>query len=79
VDVVPGAHHHDAAFARCVGHSQEPRPADVRVNMDGREQTAEADEVVEVVDVMWIPIVLVAGAKVKVLNADLLVLRPGPA
>jgi hypothetical protein len=47
--------------------------------MDGREQTAEADEVVEVVDVMWIPIVLVAGAKVKVLNADLLVLRPGPA
>ena len=68
-----------AAFVWCVRHSQEPGPADVRVNVDGREQTAEADEVVQVVDVVRIPVVLADGAQEGVLHADLLVLLPGPA
>ena len=79
VDVVLGAHHHDAALARNVRHPQEPGPADVRVNLDGREQAAEADQVVEVVDVVRVPVVLAGGAQVRVLDADLLVLLLGPA
>ena len=49
---------------------------DVRVHMDGREQTAEADEVVEVVR---IPVVLSTGAEEPVLDANFLVLLSGPA
>ncbi len=72
------AHHHAAAFVRRVRHPQQPGPADVGVNVDGREQTAEADEVVEVVDVVRVPVVLADGAQEAVLDADLLVLLPGP-
>ena len=79
VDVVPGAHHHHAALARRVRHAQEPGPADVGLDVDGREQAAEADQVVEVVDVVRVPVVLLAGAEVQVVDADLLVLLLGPA
>ena len=79
VDVVAGAHHHHAALARRVRHAQEPRPADVGLDVDGREQAAEANQVVEVVDVVRVPVVLLAGAEVQVLDPDLLVLLLGPA
>jgi len=39
---------------------------DVRAHMDGREQTAEADEVVEVVDIVRIPVVLRFGGVMNV-------------
>ena len=58
VDVVPRANQHATALARRVGHAQEPGPADVRLYVDRREQPAEADQVVEVVDVVRIPVVL---------------------
>ena len=79
VDVVPGAHHHHAALARRVRHAQEPRAADVGLDVDRREQAAEADQVVEVVDVVRVPVVLLAGAEVQVLDPDLLVLLLRPA
>ena len=79
VDVVAGAHHHHAALARRVRHAQEPRPADVGLDVDGREQAAEANQVVEVVDVVRVPVVLLAGAEVQVLDPDLLELLLGPA
>ena len=47
--------------------------------MDGREQTTEADEVVEVVDIVRIPVVLSTGAEEPVLDANFLVLPSGPA
>ena len=78
VDVVPRPHQHAAALVRSVGGSQELGAADVGVDVDGREQTAEADEVVQVVDVVRVPVVLTDGAKERVLDADLLVLLPGP-
>ena len=78
VDVVPGAHHHAAALVRRVRHAEEPGPADVRVDGDGREQPAEADQVVEVVDVVRVPVVLLDRAHELVLHADLLELLPGP-
>jgi hypothetical protein len=78
VDVVPGAHHHAAAFVRCMRHPKEPGPADVRVHLNGREQTPEADEVVEVVDVVRIPVVPANGAEEGVFHADLFELLPGP-
>ena len=53
--------------------------ADVRVHVDGREQPAEADQVVEIVDVVRVPVVLPAGPEEGVLDADLLVFLPGPA
>ena len=49
------------------------------MHMDGREQTAEADEVVEVVDIVRIPVVLSTGAEGPVLDANFLVLLSGPA
>ncbi len=53
-----GAHHHAAAFVRRMRHTQEPGAANVGLDVDGREQAAEADEVVEVVDVVRVPVVL---------------------
>jgi hypothetical protein len=38
----------------CLGPPQELGLADVRVYMDGREQTAEGDEVAEAVDIVRI-------------------------
>ncbi|MGZ7137878.1 MAG: hypothetical protein ACXVI7_06710 [Halobacteriota archaeon] len=41
VDVVPGAHHHAAAFVY-MGRPKKLGPTDVRVNVNRGEQTAEA-------------------------------------
>ena len=65
VDVVAGAHHHDTALPRRVRHAQEPGPTDVGVDVDGGEQPAEADHVVEVVDVVRIPVVLGAARRYR--------------
>ncbi len=78
IDVVPRAHHHAAAFARRVGQPEESCPANVRVDVDRWEQSAEADEVVEIVDVVRVPVVVGRGAHEGVLHADLLVLLAGP-
>lgn len=40
-----------------LGRPQQHGPADLRVPVDGREQTAESDEVVHVVNVVRIPVV----------------------
>ncbi len=79
VDVVAGAHQHDAAFARGVRHAKEARAADVGHDVDGREEAAEADHVVEVVDVVRVPVVLGLGTEIEVVDAELLVLLLGPA
>ena len=47
--------------------------------MDGRERTAEGDEVVEAVDIVRIPVVLPPGAEEPVLDTNFLVLLCGPA
>ena len=47
----------------CLGPPQEPGLADVRVYMDGRERTAEGDEVVEAVDLVRRRVVLPTGAE----------------
>ena len=47
--------------------------------MDGREGPADAEQVVEVMDVMRIPVVLTRGAKVAVFHADLLEFFANPA
>ena len=78
VDLVAGADHHAAAFVRRVRHPQQHGPAQVRLNVDRGEQTAEADQVVHVVDVVRIPVVPALGAKEGVLDADLLVFLTGP-
>jgi hypothetical protein len=78
VDVVPGAHHHAAAFVD-VRRPQQPGPADVGMNVDRWEQAADADQVVEVMDVVRVPVVRLDGAEVGVLHADLLELLPDPA
>ena len=53
--------------------------ANVGVDGDRRIQAAEADQVVEVVDVVRVPVVLGGVAEVGVLDADLLVLLAAPA
>jgi hypothetical protein len=47
--------------------------------MEGREQTAEADEVVSVPVIVRIPVVFSMGAEEPVLDANFLVLLCGPA
>jgi hypothetical protein len=49
------------------------------MHVDGREQTAEADKVVEVVHTVRIRVVLSTRAEEPVLDANLLVLLSGPA
>jgi hypothetical protein len=46
--------------------------------MDWWEQAADAEQVIEIVDVVWVPIVLADGTKVGVPHADLLELFPHP-
>ena len=58
VDVVPGAHHHGSRLRSDVRHPQEPGPAEVCMNVNGRGTCREADEVVEVVDVVRVQVVL---------------------
>ena len=41
VDVVARAHQHDAAFAGRMGHAEEPGSADVRLNVNRREETSK--------------------------------------
>jgi hypothetical protein len=60
-------------------HPQQHGPAEVRVHVDRREQTAETDEVVHVVDVVGIPVVTALRAEKGVLDADLLVFLSNPA
>ena len=48
------------------------------MNVDGGVESAEADQVVEVVDVVRVPVVLAAGAEKGVLDANLLVFLAGP-
>ena len=79
VDVVAGANEHAAALGRRVGRTQQLGPADVGVNVNRREESAEADQVVHVVDVVRIPVVLTARTEEGVLDAELLVLLTHPA
>ena len=74
---VAGTHDHAAALVD-PGGPQEPGTADVGVDMDGRVEAAEADEVIEVVDVARVPVVLGCVAEVGVLDADLLELLAAP-
>ena len=76
-DVVAGTHQHGAALVdlRC---AQQARPADVGVDMDRRIEPPEADQVVEVVDVVGVPVVLRDGAEERVLHAELLELLAAP-
>jgi hypothetical protein len=46
--------------------------------VDRGKQTAEADQILHVVDVVWIPVVPALGAKEGVFDADLLVFLTGP-
>ncbi len=50
VDVIPGPHHHAPAFTRRVGGTEQPGATHIRVDVNGREEAAKADQVVEVVD-----------------------------
>ena len=52
--------------------TKKPGPANVGLDVDGREQAAESNQVVEIVDVVRIPVVLGAGAHVQVVDADFL-------
>ncbi len=77
-DRLPGAHSHAAALV----HPRRPQQhgaAEVGVHVDRRVEAAEADQVVEVVDVVRVPVVLGGVAEVGVLDADLLVLLTAPA
>ena len=49
------------------------------MDMDRGIQSAKADQVVEIVDVVRVPVVLGCVAEVGVLDADLLVLLTAPA
>jgi hypothetical protein len=46
--------------------------------MNGREQTAKADEVVEVMNVVRVPVVLGTATEIKVTDTNLLILFLGP-
>ena len=71
VDRVPGAHQHAAAFVD-MGRANEAGAANVGLDVDGREAAAIAHQVVEVVDVVRIPVVLGGGAQEFVGDTDLL-------
>ena len=76
--VVAGAHGHAAALVH-PGRAEQHGAAQVRVHVDRRVQAAHADQVVEVVDVVRVPVVLGRVAEVGVLDADLLELLAAPA
>ena len=76
-DLVAGAHQHTAALVD-PRRPQQHGAADVGVDVDRRIQAAEADQVVEVVDVVRVPVVLGCVAEVGVLDADLLELLTAP-
>ena len=76
-DPVVGPHGHAAALDH-PGRPQQHGAADVRIDVNRRIETAEADEVVEIVDVVRVPVVLGRVAEVGVLDADLLELLTAP-
>ena len=63
VDRVPGTHHHAAPLVRRVRHAQQHGPAQVGVHVNRREQSAETDEVVHVVDVVRVPVVFLVATE----------------
>ncbi len=77
-DLVAGAHLHHPALVD-PRRPQQHGAADVGVDGDRGIQTSEADQVVEVVDIVRVEVVLGCGAEVGVLDADLLVLLTAPA
>ncbi len=77
-DFVAGAHLHHPTLVD-PRRPQQHGAAEVGVDMDRRVQAAEADQVVEVVDVVRVPVVLGCVAEVGVLDADLLELLTAPA
>ena len=78
IDGVPGAHQHTAAFVD-MGRSDEAGAANVGLDVNGRVAAAIAHQVVEIVDVMRVPVVLGGGAKEFVGDANLLELFLHPA
>ena len=76
-DPIVSPHRHAAALVH-PGRPEQHRAADVRMDVDRRVETAEADQVVEVVNVVRVPIVLRRVPEVGVLDADLLELLPAP-
>ena len=77
-DPVVGAHRHAAALVH-PGRAQQHGAAEVGMDVDRRIEATEADQVVEVVDVVRVPVVLRCMAEVGVLDADLLELLAAPA
>ena len=77
VDVVTRAHQHAAALVD-LGGAQQPGAADVGMDSDRRVEPAEAEQVVQVVDIVRVPVVLLTGAEVGVIHADLLELLAAP-
>jgi hypothetical protein len=77
VDAVLGPHQHAAAF---VGgrRAQQPGAADVGLDVDRRVQAAEADQVVEVVDVVRVPVVLAPAEQVGVIDTERREVGPAP-
>ena len=56
-DVVFGPHHHAATFEGYVCQTQHPGFALVRHNVDSWEQATEANQVVQVVNLVRVPVV----------------------
>ena len=77
-ELVAGADRHAAALVHPRG-AQQDGAADVGIDVDGRIEAAEADQVVQVVDVVRVPVVLGRVAEVGVVDADLLELLAAPA
>ncbi len=77
-DRVAGAHDQTTTFVD-PGCPEQYGAADVGVDVDRGIQPAEANEVVEVVDVVRVPVVLGCVAEVGVFNADLLELLAAPS
>ena len=76
-DIVASPHCHTAAFVYPC-RPQQHGSADVRVNMNWGIKTTEADQVVQIVYVVRVPVVLWCVAEIGVLDADLLELLTAP-
>ena len=74
---VTGTHHHHAALVD-LRSTQQHGAAHVCMDVDRRVETTEADQVVEVVDVVRVPVVLGCVAEVGILDANLLELLTAP-
>ena len=77
-DVIAGTHGHAAALEDpCC--TQHPGATHVGVHLDGWIEATEADQVIQVVDVMRVPVILAAAAEIGVINADRLEVRLAPS